>query len=302
MAIIDPKEATTREVYLNMVSTVAPRPIAFASTVDKEGKNNLAPYSFFNVFGPNPPIAVFSPVRRGSDGTVKDTYRNLQEIEEVVINVVTYDIVHQSNVCSTEYPYGVDEFEKSGLTPVESEKIRPPRVKESPVNFECKVNDIIVTGEEGGAGNLVIAEIVLMHLEDRLFDEEGYVDPDEIRLVGRMGGYYYSKAFDDSVFQVVRPRKKLGIGVHQMPDEVRYSEVLSGNDLGRLATIQELPEDEAVEEYINHDPKLATLLHENGSDTQQLTYKLHEHAHNLLEQGHVQSAWKVLLAPKSIKE
>jgi flavin reductase (DIM6/NTAB) family NADH-FMN oxidoreductase RutF len=299
MAKIDPQNASTREVYLHMVSSIAPRPIAFASTVDKEGQTNLAPFSFFNAFGPNPPIVVFSPVRRGSDGTIKDTYRNLEQVKEVVINVVTYDIVQQNNIASTEYPYGTSEFNKSGLTPVEAEKVAPPLVKESPVNFECKVNDIIVTGEEGGAGNLVVAEIMLMHVEDRLYDEEGYIDPHEIRLVGRMGGHYYSKAFGDAVFKVVRPGTNLGIGVDQMPEEIRYSEVLSGNDLGRLGTILQLPESDEVAAYIEQDKKLKDILENTGDDDKKLQKQLHQYAHQLLEQEKVEQAWKVLLAQKT---
>ena len=249
MIQIDPAKSSVPEVHQMMLGTIAPRPIAFASTVDKNGEPNLSPFSFFNAFGANPATLVFSPSRRGRDNTTKHTYENLKEVPEVVINVVTYDIVQQANLSSTDYPKDANEFIKTGLTPVKSERIRPYRVKESPVQFECRVRDIIETGTEGGAGNLVICEILLMHISEDILNENGKVDPHKIDLVGRMGGNYYCRASGDAVFTVVKPLQKMGIGVDALPDKIKLSKLLSGNDLGKLGNIERLPSEDEQEAY-----------------------------------------------------
>jgi len=241
MIKIDPFQIPVPRLHQILLGTVAPRPIALASTIDSQGRPNLSPFSFFNVFGVNPTTLIFSPSRRGRDNTVKHTYENLKEVPEVVINMVNYSMVEQVSLASTEYPKGVNEFEKSGLTPVPAEKVKPFRVKESPVQFECYVRQIIETGVQGGAGNLVICEIMLIHLQDDLFLETGIVDPDKIDLVARMGGDYYCRASGHAVFKVEKPLQKLGIGIDNLPAIIRNSSHLSGNDLGKLGNIEVLP-------------------------------------------------------------
>lgn len=235
------------ELHHLMLGAIAPRPIAFASTIDGNGRPNVSPFSFFNAFGVNPTTLIFSPSRRGRDNTTKDTYENLKDVPEVVINVVSRELVQQVNLASTEYPAGVNEFLKAGLTMVPSEKVRPFRVKESPVQFECRVRDIIETGEKGGAGNLVICQIEMIHLDDQVLDDEGRIDPDKIRLVGRMGGDHYCEAFGPALFTVQKPLSKTGVGIDMLPDHVRNSTVLTGNELGQLGNVEKMPDPETVE-------------------------------------------------------
>lgn len=240
--IIDPKEVTVGKMHSYLLGAVAPRPIAFASTIDKEGNVNLSPFSFFNCFGANPPIVVFSPSRRGRDNTTKHTYENVLEVPEVVINIVNYDMVQQMSLASTEYKKGVNEFIKAGLTPLASTKMKPPRVAEAPVSFECKVLQVIPTGLEGGAGNLVICEVILAHVKDEILDAEGKIDPYKLDAVARMGGDWYCRANGEALFTVPKPLEKIGIGIDQLPEVIRNSKVLTGNDLGMLANVEQLPE------------------------------------------------------------
>lgn len=253
MIKIDPFQIPIPRLHQILLGTIAPRPIAFASTVDSQGRPNLSPFSFFNVFGVNPTTLVFSPSRRGRDNTVKHTYENLKEVPEVVINMVNFAMVEQVSLSSTEYPKGVNEFVKAGLTPVSSEKVKPFRVKESPVQFECSVRQIIETGDQGGAGNLIICEILLIHVQEDIFDESGSVDPDKIDLVARMGGDYYCRASGNAVFVVEKPLQKLGIGIDNLPETIRNSVYLSGNDLGRLGNIEVLPSPDEIEEFRNQE-------------------------------------------------
>lgn len=279
MKIIDPKESSNRELFGYMLGAIGPRPIAFASTVDKNGNVNLSPFSFFNAFSSNPPILVFSPSRSGRDGSLKNTLENVQEVPEVVINTVHYDIVEQMSLSSTAYPKGTNEFVKAGFTEVPSTHIAPPRVKEAHVQFECKVNEIIALGDGGGAGNLVVCEVLLMHVNEAILDDQGKIDPHKIDLVGRMGGDWYCRAQDQALFEVEKPITKLGIGIDQLPELIRTSAVLSGNDLGKLANVEELPTPELLAKI--------TLPDVNVSG--------HEAAKELLAHGHVLEAWKVLL-------
>lgn len=253
MIKIDPFQIPVPKLHQILLGTIAPRPIAFASTVDSKGRPNLSPFSFFNIFGVNPTTLIFSPSRRGRDNTVKHTYENLKEVPEVVINMVNFAMVEQVSLSSTEYQKSVNEFIKAGLTPVSSEKVKPFRVKESPVQFECSVRQIIETGDQGGAGNLVICEILLIHLQEYIFNESGVVDPDKIDLVARMGGDYYCRASGDAVFVVEKPLQKLGIGVDNLPETIRNSAYLSGNDLGRLGNIEVLPSADEIEEFRNQE-------------------------------------------------
>jgi flavin reductase (DIM6/NTAB) family NADH-FMN oxidoreductase RutF len=206
MLEIEPSKILVQDLHKHLLSSVGPRPIALASTIDKEGNKNVSPFSFFNVFSANPPIAVFSPARRIRNNTTKDTLENIKEIQEVVINVVSSDLVEKASLASTEYPKEIDEFIKSDLTPIPSKKIKPFRVKESPVQMECKVNQIIELGKNGGAGNLIICEIILIHISQDILDENNQIDPNKIQLVGRLGGNWYSKGFEDAIFQIKKPK------------------------------------------------------------------------------------------------
>lgn len=289
---IDPKAVSIGEFHGMMLGAVAPRPIAFASTVDREGNVNLSPFSFFNCFGANPPILVFSPSRRVRDNTTKHTLENVQEVPEVVINIVNYPIVEQMSLASTEYGKGVDEFAKSGLTPLASERIRPPRVAESPASFECIVKDIIPLGEGGGAGNLVICEVVLLHVLESVLDEKGRIDPQKLDAVARMGGNYYSRASGTSIFEVAKPTRHIGIGVDQIPASIRNSKVLTGNDLGKLGNIEELPDPISIRSFAQLEGLADSLGELKETDRQ---YHQHLLALKYLQRGEVENAWRVLL-------
>lgn len=289
MASIDPKQLSTSKLHSYLLSAVAPRPIAFASTVDASGNPNLSPFSFFNVFSANPPIMIFSPARRVRDNTTKHTLENIEITKEVVINVVNYDMVHQMSLSSTEYPVGVNEFEKAGLTMLKSDVVKPFRVGESPVQFECKVNEIIKLGEEGGAGNLIICEVVRLHIDEEVLDEDEAIDQIKLDLVARAGGSYYSRA-KKGFFQIPKPLTTLGIGVDSFPEHVKHSMVLTGNDLGMLGNVEALPSEASVNAFIEdlgeRYPNIKTATHREK----------HKLARNYLSFGDVESAWKILLS------
>ena len=284
MLSIDPKEIKTGQLHGYLLGAIAPRPIAFASTIDAEGNPNLSPFSFFNIFGSNPPILIFSPARRVRDNTTKHTLENALATKEVVINVVNYDIVQQMSLSSTEYPEGVNEFEKAGFTMLKSDKIKPFRVAESPVQFECKVNDVIFTGDKGGAGNLIVCEVVKIHISENVLDENGNIDQYKIDLVARAGGSYYTRA-RDGFFEIPKPISTLGIGVDKIPVEVRNSTVLTGNNLGMLGNVEQLPTTETVNNFGKEHPHFIGL---------ELTKK-HTFAKDFLSKNDAESAWKVLL-------
>jgi len=294
MRTIDPKDVSTAELHGYLLGAVGPRPIAFASTIDDQGRPNLSPFSFFNVFSANPPIMIFSPARRGRDNTTKHTYENVLKVKEVVINVVNYDIVEQMSLSSTEYDEGVNEFVKAGLTPIPSDTIRPFRVKESPVQFECKVNDVVSLGTEGGAGNLVICEVQKIHIEEGILDENGKIDQTKIDLVARMGGNFYTRAHGDSLFEIAKPLRTQGIGVDQIPEDIKRSDVLTGNNLGQLGNVASLPDETTVNEY--RLIELSEIFQELEDQPKELEVRLHEMAKKLLENGNVTDAWKTLLA------
>lgn len=284
MTSFEPKDLPTAKLHGYLLSAVAPRPIAFASTMDQNGNPNLSPFSFFNVFSANPPILIFSPARRVRDNTTKHTLENAESTKEVVINVVNYDIVQQMSLSSTEYGKGVNEFEKAGLTMLKSDIVKPFRVAESPVQFECKVNNIIKLGTEGGAGNLVICEVVKLHINDAVLSESGSIDQEKLDLVSRAGGSYYSRA-KTGFFEIPKPLSTLGIGVDALPKNIRNSTILTGNDLGLLANVEALPSKEVITDF---DKK-----HDNITLTE--TEK-HKKAQHLLGLGDVESAWKVFLS------
>lgn len=287
-----PGDIKTAALHAYLLGSVGPRPICFASTVDENGEPNLSPFSFFNVFGSKPPILVFSPARRVRDNTTKHTLENAKATQEVVINIVNYDMVQQMNVASCEYPRGVNEFEKSGFTPIPSDMVKPFRVKESPVQIECKVNQIIETGEEGGAGNLIICEVLCMHINDEVLDVDGKIDPHKIDLVARMGGDYYCRASGNAVFEVQKPNMNLGIGVDALPERIRNSEVLTGNNLGVLGNSTSIP----VISDMLYDDRLAQIVRDYEQDEKAKLRALHIYAKELLEAGDVEKAWQVLLA------
>jgi flavin reductase (DIM6/NTAB) family NADH-FMN oxidoreductase RutF len=284
MLTIDPKEIATGKLHGYLLGAIAPRPIAFASTIDANGNPNLSPFSFFNVFGSNPPILIFSPARRVRDNTIKDTLENALETKEVVINVVNYAIVQQMSLSSTEYPKGINEFDKAGFTMLPSDEIKPFRVAESPVQFECKVKDVIFTGEEGGAGNLIICEVVKIHISEDVLADDGSIDQHKIDLVARAGGSYYTRA-RDGFFEIPKPVSTLGIGVDAIPLEIRNSTILTGNNLGMLGNVEQLPILETVNNFGKEHPQFIGI---------EITKK-HTFAKEYLSKNDVESAWKVLL-------
>jgi len=284
-----PKDLTTAQLHAYLLSTVAPRPIAFASTISKDGQPNLSPFSYFNVFSSNPPILAFSPARRVRDNTVKDTLVNAQATKEVVINVVNYEIVQQMSLSSTEYPSEINEFEKAGLTMLESETVKPFRVAESPVQFECRVNDILNLGEHGGAGNLIICEVIRMHISDEVMNTDLSINQKKLDLVARAGGSYYSRA-NKGFFEIPKPNKNLGIGVDAMPDDVKNSMILTGNDLGMLGNVAALPTSDEVVAFI------ADLQVRYPNIKEASHREKHKLAKNYLSYGDVESAWKLLLS------
>ncbi|MBL85762.1 MAG: flavin reductase [Winogradskyella sp.] len=289
MISYNPKDLSTGRLHGYLLSAVAPRPIAFASTIDEDGNPNLSPFSFFNVFSANPPILIFSPARRVRDNTTKHTLENVEAVKEVVINVVNYDIVHQMSLSSTEYPEGVNEFEKAGLTMLASDEVKPFRVAESPIQMECKVNEVVKLGTEGGAGNLVICEVVKLHISEEVMNEDNTVNQEALDLVARAGGSYYSRA-KSGFFEIPKPLQALGIGVDNLPEHVRNSMILTGNDLGMLANVDILPTEDAVKQFVND-------VSERYPDIKTATHReKHKLARNYLSYGDVESAWKLLLS------
>jgi flavin reductase (DIM6/NTAB) family NADH-FMN oxidoreductase RutF len=272
MTTINPKEVTVQTFHSHLLGAVTPRPIALASTVDQNGNVNLSPFSFFNCFGANPPVLIFSPARRVRNNTTKHTYENVLEVPEVVVHIVNYDIVQQVSLASSEYPVDVNEFTKAGFHAVSSNLVRPPRVSEAPIAMECKVNQVIQTGEHGGAGNLVICEVLLMHIRDEIMTD-GRIDPFKLDAVSRLGGDYYARINKQSIFKVPKPLDAPGIGFDKLPESIRTSKILSGNDLAKLANVNELPSGNPVSDEAAH-----------------------RKAKDFLELDKVEDAWKVLLS------
>ena len=294
MITLDPSELAVPQIHRYLLGAVGPRPIAFASTVDKEGNHNLAPFSFFNVFSANPPIMVFSPARSGRTNTTKDTYNNVKEVPEVVINVVNYDMVHQMSLASSPFGPNVDEFTKAGFTALDSDLIKPKRVGESPVQFECKVNEVVELGDQGGAGNLVICEVVKIHINEAILGENQMIDQKKIDLVSRMGGNWYCRADENSMFEITKPITTVGVGFDNLPEEILKSSVLTGNELGQLAGIEEIPNETDVNEYKLIE--LSDLFLDLEDNAVQLEIELHKRAAELLKQDKLEEAWMTLLA------
>jgi len=294
MINIDPKEIAVPKLHQYLLGAIGPRPIAFASTIDAAGNDNLAPFSFFNVFSANPPILIFSPARSGRANTTKDTYNNVKVVPEVVINVVNFDMVHQMSLASSPFSPEISEFVKSGFTPIASETIRPMRVAESPVQFECKVIEVKELGDQGGAGNLIICEVQRMHISEDILDANQMIDQLKIDLVSRMGGNWYCRADKNSMFEIQKPITTVGIGFDQLPDDVRNSTILSGNDLGHLAGIEALPNETDVNEYKLME--LSDVFVALEDEPARLEIALHQRAKELLQENQLEEAWKTLLA------
>lgn len=294
MQSFNPTDIPVSKLHGMMLGVIGPRPIAFASTIDENGHPNLAPFSFFNMFSANPPILIFSPARSGLDNSTKHTYENVKVHKEVVVNIVNFSMVQQTSLASTAYPRGVNEFEKAGFTMLASDIVKPFRAKESPAQFECVVKDVVELGTEGGAGNLVICEVVKVHVRADLLDENLHVNQEKIDLVGRMGGAYYCRATGDALFQVAKPILKTGIGVDNIPFDIKNSSILSGNDLGQLGNVEALPNETDVNEYRLTELSQYFVDHEDDPNT--LEKVLHEKAKELISGGKINEAWMTLLS------
>jgi flavin reductase (DIM6/NTAB) family NADH-FMN oxidoreductase RutF len=294
MLSIDPKSLPIPQLHQYLLGAVGPRPICFASTIDENGNNNLSPFSFFNVFSANPPILIFSPARSGRTNTNKDTYNNVKKVPEVVINIVNYDMTQQMSLSSSPYAPEIDEFVKAGFTPLNSETVKPKRVAESPVQFECKVIEVKELGTEGGAGNLVICEVTKIHIDERILDEKGMIDQKKIDLVARMGGNWYCRADEHSMFEVAKPLTTIGIGFDNLPIDIKTSSVLTGNELGLLASVETLPNETDVNEYKLLE--LSDLFVSLEDKATELELALHERAKYLIAENKIEEAWLSLLS------
>lgn len=288
---IRPRDLHHASLHALLLSAIAPRPISFVSTIDKDGHINLSPFSFFNVFSSNPPILVFSPSRRGRDATNKHTYENVMEVPECVINIVTFPMVEQMSLASSEYEKGINEFAKAGFTELPSDIVRPPRVAESPISLECKVNSVVPLGDQGGAGNLIICEVLMVHIQEKYMNDAGQLDTEKLQLVGRMGEMWYVKAFGDALFEIPKPINPVGIGVDALPRHVLKSTILTGNDLGRLGNISSLPGDQDVEQWI-----LMQSIKEIGKSIYENLDENHQCAKEFLLKGDVKSALLTLIS------
>jgi len=291
MKTIDPKEITPVQVQAYLQGAIGPRPIAFASTLDANGQANLSPFSFFNIFSSNPPILIFSPARRVRNNTTKHTLENVKATKEVVINIVNHAMVQQQSLASTEYGDGVDEFVKAGFTKIASENVMPWRVAESPVQLECKVNDIIALGDQGGAGNLVICEVLKIHISEDILTENGTIDQRKIDLVARMGGNWYTRA-SDGMFEVEKPLTTLGLGVDAIPEKAVKSGIFSGNDLGILGNIEQEPSEEEIANFVANSNDMQEWLQKENH------FEIYQYAKQLVAEHRVMDAWKAILAIK----
>jgi flavin reductase (DIM6/NTAB) family NADH-FMN oxidoreductase RutF len=295
MLTIDPKETPIPKLHHYLLGAVGPRPIAFASTIDADGKPNLAPFSFFNVFSSNPPLCIFSPNRSGRTGENKDTFYNVKAVPEVVINAVTYDIVEQMSLASSPYEKGVDEFEKAGFTKLKSDLVKPYRVKESPVHLECKVKEVIELGTTGGSGNLIMCEIVKIHIDENILDASGNIDQQKIDLVARMGGDWYCRANGQALFEVKKPITTKGVGFDALPEWVRNNEILSGNDLGKLASVENLPSKETIAAYNTKSEAQLFFKSLQALDLEIIQEKKLLQVKYFLKQNRVEEAWCVII-------
>ncbi len=290
--IVNLKDIKPADVQNYLQHAIAPRPICFASTIDKDGQVNLSPFSFFNLFSSNPPVVIFSPARRVRDNTTKHTLQNVLEVPEVVINMVDYDMVQQTSLASCEFAKDTNEFIKAGFTEEKASLVKPPMVKESKIKLECKVLEVKPLGTEGGAGNLVICEVLCMHIDESILDENNKIDQTKLHHVARLGGDWYVKIDATNLFKVAKPNTQLGIGVDALPDSIRKSTILSGNNLGQLANVHEMP----FVDPAFHDNKLKNIIQYFSINPDDMDKELHSYAKELLDAGKVSEAWQVLLA------
>jgi flavin reductase (DIM6/NTAB) family NADH-FMN oxidoreductase RutF len=292
MLTLNLKDIKPADVQNYLQHAIAPRPICFASTIDKEGNVNLSPFSFFNLFSSNPPVVIFSPARRVRDNTTKHTLQNVLEVPEVVINMVDYDMVQQTSLASCEFAKGTNEFIKAGFTEEKATMVKPPMVKESKVKLECKVLEVKPLGTEGGAGNLVICEVLCMHIDESILDVDNKIDQTKLHHVARLGGDWYAKIDETNLFKVAKPNTQLGIGVDALPESIRKSAVLTGNNLGQLANVHEMP----FVDPAFHDDRLKNIIQYFSINPDDMDKELHRYAKELLDAGKVNEAWQVLLA------
>jgi len=292
MKSIQLKDSSIAEVQHYLQCAVAPRPICFASTIDKEGSINLSPFSFFNLFSYNPPVVIFSPLRRGRNNTTKHTLENVLEVPEVVINIVTYDMVQQMSLASCEFAKGVNEFNKAGFTMEAATLVKPPMVKQSKIKLECRVNDVKPLGTQGGAGNLIIAEVLVMHIDESILSGDGKIDQTKLQLVARLGGDWYCKVDESNLFKVEKPNTQLGIGIDALPASIKNSTILSGNNLGQLANVNIIP----MVDPTFDDDTLKNIIQYYSINPEEMEKELHIYAAQLLNAGKVKEAWQVLLA------
>ncbi|WP_301924324.1 flavin reductase family protein [Ferruginibacter sp.] len=292
MKSIQLKDSSIAEVQHYLQCAVAPRPICFASTIDKEGNINLSPFSFFNLFSYNPPVVIFSPVRRGRNNTTKHTLENVLEVPEVVINIVTYDMVQQMSLASCEFAKGVNEFNKAGFTMEAATLVKPPMVKQSKIKLECRVNEVKPLGTQGGAGNLIIAEVLVMHIDESILSGDGKIDQTKLQLVARLGGDWYCKVDESNLFKVEKPNTQLGIGIDALPASIKNSTILSGSNLGQLANVNIIP----MVDPTFDDDTLKNIIQYYSINPEEMEKELHIYAAQLLNAGKVKEAWQVLLA------
>lgn len=294
---VEPNDLSQQDLHNLLLTAVAPRPICLASTIDQHDNINLSPFSFFNVFSSNPPVMIFSPARSGRDNTIKHTLQNIYDVKEVVINIVNHSLVEQMSLSSTAYDKGVNEFIKAGFTQIPSDKIRPPRVGESPVSFECKVNQVLALGDQGGAGNLVIAEVIVIHMNKDYLNTSGQLETQKLDLVARMGGSWYCHANERALFEIPKPLSTKGIGIDELPEHIRQSTILTGNDLGRLGNQEELPDTEAI--AARRRLREVNDILESSSSELEKEQKIHSLAKGVLESGHTYDALCILMTLKA---
>ncbi len=286
------KDLKPADIQNYLQHAIAPRPVCFASTIDKDGNINLSPFSFFNLFSSNPPIVIFSPARRVRDNSTKHTLQNILEVPEVVINIVDYNMVQQTSLASCEFAKGINEFEKAGFTMQPATTVKPPMVKESKIKLECKVNEVKPLGTQGGAGNLIIAEVLIMHIDETILNAEGKIDQTKMHHVARLGGDWYCKVDESNLFTIEKPNTQLGIGVDMLPASIKNSTILSGNNLGQLGNVKEIP---FVDPAFTDD-KLKNIIQYYSINPDDMEKELHRYAKELLNTGKVSEAWQVLLA------
>jgi len=290
--ILDLKELKPGDRQTYLQHAIAPRPICFASTIDKAGNVNLSPFSFFNLFSYTPPVVIFSPLRRARDNSTKHTLQNILEVPEVVINIVDYEMVQQTSLASCEYPKNINEFVKAGFTAVPATMVKPPMVKESKIKMECRVIEVKPLGDNGGAGNLAICEVMRMHIDDSILDEDKKIDQQKLHHVARLGGNWYCRVDPSNLFIVEKPNTQLGIGVDILPLSIRQSKILTGNNLGQLANVHEYP----VIDPSFDDDHLKQIIQYYSVNPEEMERELHSYAKDLLDDGEVMKAWQVLLA------